>query len=101
MLTVSSKIVPAQIKGNQPQEELTSNVEFSRKLNEGDSQMKASRYSGCQILPVLKQAESGRAVPDLCREHDMRNASFYQWRTMFRGMDASLMKRMKELTVSA
>jgi len=36
-------------------------------------------------------------VPDLCREHGMSKASFYQWRSKYSGMDASLMKRMKEL----
>lgn len=36
-------------------------------------------------------------VTDLCREHGMSNAAFYQWRSKFGGMDASLMKRMKEL----
>ena len=36
-------------------------------------------------------------VPDLCREHGMSSAQFYKWRSKFGGMDASLMKRMKEL----
>lgn len=59
--------------------------------------MKTSRYSDSQILAILKQAESGTPVPALCREHGMSNASFYKWRAKFGGMDASLMKRMKEL----
>jgi putative transposase len=59
--------------------------------------MKTSRYSDSQILSILKQAESGTPVPALCREHGMSNASFYKWRAKFGGMDASLMKRMKEL----
>jgi len=59
--------------------------------------MKKSRYTDSQILSVLKQNESGAAVPDLCREHGMSNATFYKWRSKFGGMDASLMKRMKEL----
>ena len=59
--------------------------------------MKTSRYSDSQILSILKQAESGTPVPTLCREHGMSNASFYKWRAKFGGMDASLMKRMKEL----
>lgn len=59
--------------------------------------MKTSRYSDSQILSILKQAESGTPVPVLCREHGMSNASFYKWRAKFGGMDASLMKRMKEL----
>ncbi len=59
--------------------------------------MKTSRYSDSQILTILKQAESGTPVPVLCREHGMSNASFYKWRAKFGGMDASMMKRMKEL----
>ena len=59
--------------------------------------MKTSRYSDSQILSILKQAESGTPVPTLCQEHDMSSASFYKWRAKFGGMDASLMKRMKEL----
>ena len=59
--------------------------------------MKTSRYSDSQILSILKQAESGTPVPALCRDHGMSNASFYKWRAKFGGMDASLMKRMKEL----
>ena len=59
--------------------------------------MKLSRYSDSQILAILKQAESGTPVPALCREHGMSNASFYKWRAKFGGMDASMMKRVKEL----
>jgi putative transposase len=59
--------------------------------------MKKSRYTDSQILSILKQNESGVPVTDLCREHGMSNAAFYQWRSKFGGMDASLMKRMKEL----
>ena len=59
--------------------------------------MKTSRYSDSQILSILKQAETGTPVPALCREHGMSSATFYKWRTKFGGMDASMMKRMKEL----
>lgn len=59
--------------------------------------MKKSRFTDHQILAILKQAESGVPVPDLCREHGMSSATFYKWRAKFGGMDASLMKRMKEL----
>ncbi len=59
--------------------------------------MKKSRFTDSQILSILKQNKSGMSVPDLCREHGMSNASFYQWRSKYSGMDASLMKRMKEL----
>ncbi len=59
--------------------------------------MKKSRYSDSQILAILKQAENGVPVPELCREHGMSSASFYKWRAKYGGMDASLMARLKEL----
>jgi len=59
--------------------------------------MKKSRYSDSQIMAILKQAETGTPVPALCREHGMSSACFYQWRSKFGGMDASMMKRLKEL----
>ena len=59
--------------------------------------MKKSKFTDCQILAVLKQAEAGAPVPVLCREHGISTATFYKWRSKFGGMDASLMGRMKEL----
>ena len=59
--------------------------------------MKQSRYSESQIMAILKEAESGVSVPELCRKHGMSDASFYKWRAKYGGMDASLIKRMKEL----
>ena len=59
--------------------------------------MKKSRYTDSQILAIQKQNEAGVSVPDLCREHGMSDATFYKWRSKFGAMDASLMKRMKEL----
>ncbi len=59
--------------------------------------MKKSKRTDSQILAILKQNEDGTSVVDLCREHGMSNAAFYQWRAKFSGMDASMMKRMKEL----
>lgn len=59
--------------------------------------MKRSKYSDSQILAIIKQNEAGVPVPELCREHGMSSATFYKWRAKYGGMDASLMKRMKEL----
>ena len=59
--------------------------------------MKKSRYTDSQIMAILKQAENGVPVPQLCREHGMSSATFYKWRSKYGGMDASLMARMKEL----
>ncbi len=59
--------------------------------------MKKSRYTDSQILAILKQAEAGTPVSELCREHGMSSATLYKWRSKYGGMDASLMARMKEL----
>jgi len=59
--------------------------------------MKTSCFTDSQIMAILKQVEGGSPVPELCREHGIRNATFYKWRLKFGGMDASLMARMNEL----
>ena len=59
--------------------------------------MKRSRFSDSQIMAILKQAETGTQVPELCREHGMSNATFYKWRAKYGGMDASMVARLKEL----
>lgn len=59
--------------------------------------MKKSRFSDSQILAILKQHEVGVSVAELAREHNVSAALVYQWRAKFGGMDASLMKRLKEL----
>lgn len=59
--------------------------------------MKTSRFTDSQIMQILKQAEAGSPVPDLCREHGMSSATFYKWRARFGGMDVSMMSRLKEL----
>jgi putative transposase len=59
--------------------------------------MKKSRFTESQIIAILKQAETGTPVPELCREHGMSSALFYRWRSKYGGMDASMMARMKEL----
>ena len=59
--------------------------------------MKKSRYSEAQIVSVLKEAESGVPVSELCRTHGMSSAAFYQWRSKYGGMDASLISEMKQL----
>jgi putative transposase len=59
--------------------------------------MKLSRYSEPQILAILRQAEGGVPVAELCREHGMSDASFYKWRAKYGGMDASLVSQMKAI----
>ena len=57
--------------------------------------MKKSRFTDTQVLSILRQAEGGMAVPELCREHQISNATFYKWRAKFGGMDASMMAELK------
>ena len=49
--------------------------------------MKKSRYTDSQIIAILKQAEAGTPVPELCREHGMSSASFYKSRTKYGGSE--------------
>ena len=59
--------------------------------------MKKSRFTDSQIMDVLKRAEAGTAVPDLCRELGVSTATFYKWRAKYGGMDTSMMSKLKEL----
>ena len=59
--------------------------------------MKTSRYTEAQIISILRQAEGGVPVAQLCREHGMSDASFYKWRAKYGGMDASMVSQMKAM----
>ncbi len=59
--------------------------------------MKMTSFSEPQILAILRQAEGGVPVAELCREHGMSTASFYKWRAKYGGMDASMISQMKSL----
>ena len=59
--------------------------------------MKKSRFTDSQIIGVLKQAEAGTPVSELCCTHGISSATFYKWRSKYGGMNASMIFRMKEL----
>ncbi|MFT5775102.1 MAG: putative transposase [Hyphomonas sp.] len=56
--------------------------------------MKKSRFTDAQILAILKQGEGGVPVADLCREHGISNATYYNWRSKYGGMDAAMLSEM-------
>ena len=59
--------------------------------------MKRSRFSETQIVAILKEADAGMAVKEICRKHGISDATYYNWKSRYGGMDASDLKRMKEL----
>ncbi len=59
--------------------------------------MKKSRYSETQIIKVLKEVEAGRQVKDVCREYGISDATYYNWKSKYGGMEASDVKRLKSL----
>lgn len=59
--------------------------------------MKKTRFSETQIIKVLKEYESGRDSKDICREYGISNATFYNWRKKYSGMEANQVKKLKEL----
>lgn len=59
--------------------------------------MKKSRFSETQIIGILKQVEVGRQVKDICREHGISEATYYQWKSKYGGMEAADIKRLRDL----
>ena len=59
--------------------------------------MRKSKFSESQIVSFLKEAEAGRKVSELCRGHGVSTATYHQWRSKYGGMEASDVKRLKEL----
>jgi putative transposase len=59
--------------------------------------MKRSRFTEDQIIGVLKEHELGVKTADLCRKHGISEASFYNWKSKFGGMDVSEARRLKAL----
>jgi putative transposase len=59
--------------------------------------MKRSRFNEEQIIGVLKEAEAGAKVSELCRRHGISDATFYSWRSKYGGLEISEMRRLRQL----
>lgn len=59
--------------------------------------MKKSRYNETQIVKILKEVENGKMVKDACREYGISDATYYNWKAKYGGMEASDIKRLKTL----
>ena len=59
--------------------------------------MKKSSFTETQIIKILKEADAGVSVEDLSRQHGFSKSTFYKWKARYSGMDASALKRLKEL----
>ena len=59
--------------------------------------MRKSRFSETEIVSILKQGDAGMPVKDLCRKAGISSATYYQWKSKYGGLEASDLKRVKEL----
>ena len=59
--------------------------------------MRKSQFNHTQIASILKEFEQGKSVDEISREHGVSKATFYKWRERYGGMEASELKRIKEL----
>jgi putative transposase len=59
--------------------------------------MKKSRYTENQIITILKEVDAGLKVQDACRNYGISSATYYQWKSKFGGMEASDIKKMRDL----
>ena len=61
--------------------------------------MKKSRFTETQIVSILKEADTGVKVSDLCRKHGISQPTYYSWKSKYGGLSVSELKRIKELEV--
>jgi len=61
--------------------------------------MKKSKFSETQIVGILKEAEAGIKIPDVCRKHGISGHTFYNWRRKFQGIEVQDVKKMRELEI--
>lgn len=59
--------------------------------------MKKSRFTETQIVSILKKQEAGLKVSELCREYGISDATFYNWKAKYGGMEVQDVKRLKQL----
>ncbi|CFW64194.1 putative transposase [Yersinia enterocolitica] len=59
--------------------------------------MKKARFTETQIVNILKVADSGMKVEEICRQNGISNATFYNWKAKYGGMEVNDVKRLKEL----
>jgi putative transposase len=59
--------------------------------------MRKTRHTESQILAIIKEADAGVALPDLCRRHNVSAATIFRWRSKYGGMELADVKRLKEL----
>ena len=59
--------------------------------------MKKSRFTENQIIKILKEQESGMKVKEICRKYEISDATFYNWKSKYGGMDVNQLKQLKQM----